>query len=423
MKVLASTRRVKPHKTQDRVQHLFMPNQLFCSARPLQVNIHMNTDQLLEQGNQHRAEHHPELALKCYAQIFGGNFNHGAAFNNYGNVLREMGYPERAIPFLHAAHDIDPKNVTAEFNLAVAYLLKGDYERGWPLYEARWRYEHMAGGKPNLPRPEWTGQDPKGKIILLVGEQGLGDQIQFLRFSANLAAAGAKIKLVLSAGVKALFAEPAGSVVGIYESGEDLGEFDYWIPMMSVPRMIGLKLETLAHQLQYVAATPVKAQEWADRLGPKKRMRIGVCWSGRKDSWIHIHKSMPVEKMAELIRRNPEHQWINLQIDATAEELAVITAAGAESFPDTVQDFADTAGLMHHLDLVISVDTANAHLAGAMGRPVWIPLNAYGNCWRWLLKRDDSPWYPSARLYRQPQMGDWDSVINRMHKFLGFFKI
>lgn len=423
MKVLASTRRVKPHKTQDRVQHLFMPNQLFCSARPLQVNIHMNTDQLLEQGNQHRAEHHPELALKCYAQIFGGNFNHGAAFNNYGNVLREMGYPERAIPFLHAAHDIDPKNVTAEFNLAVAYLLKGDYERGWPLYEARWRYEHMAGGKPNLPRPEWTGQDPKGKIILLVGEQGLGDQIQFLRFSANLAAAGAKIKLVLSAGVKALFAEPAGSVVGIYESGEDLGEFDYWIPMMSVPRMIGLKLETLAHQLQYVAATPVKAQEWADRLGPKKRMRIGVCWSGRKDSWIHNHKAMPVEKMAELIRRNPQHQWINLQIDATAEELAVITAAGAESFPDTVQDFADTAGLMHHLDLVISVDTANAHLAGAMGRPVWIPLNAYGNCWRWLLKRDDSPWYPSARLYRQPQMGDWDSVINRMHKFLGFFKI
>ena len=102
----------------------------------------MNTEQLLAQGNQHRADHQPDQALNCYAQIFGQDFNHGAAFNNYGNVLREMGYPERAIPFLHAAHEIDPANVTAEFNLAVAYLLKGDFERGWPYYEARWRYEH-----------------------------------------------------------------------------------------------------------------------------------------------------------------------------------------------------------------------------------------------------------------------------------------
>jgi hypothetical protein len=383
----------------------------------------MNINQLLEQGNQHRADHQPELALKCYAAILGEDFNHGAAFNNYGNVLREMGYPARAIPFLHAACDIDPSNVTATFNLAVAHLLRGDYELGWAFYESRWRYEHMAGVKPQLPKPEWTGEDLKDKTILFVGEQGLGDQIQFLRFSANLQSAGAKIKLVLSPGVKALFPEPAGNIIGIYEPGEDLGEYDYWIPMMSIPRVIGLKLETIAHQLQYVAATPAKAQEWADRLGPKKRMRIGVCWSGRKDSWIHNHKAMPIEKMAELIRRNPEHQWINLNVDSTAEESQIIIDAGGECYPGTIQDFADTAGLMHHLDLVISVDTANAHLAGAMGRPVWIPLNAYGNCWRWLLKREDSPWYPSARLFRQPKMGDWDSVVNKLHKFLGFFKI
>lgn len=383
----------------------------------------MNINQILEQGNQHRADHQPELALKCYATILGEDFNHGAAFNNYGNVLREMGYPARAIPFLHAARDIDPSNVTAEFNLAVSYLLKGDYENGWQYYESRWRYEHMAGVKPKLPKPEWSGQDLKDKTILIVGEQGLGDQIQFLRFTANLQSVGAKIKLVMSSGVKALFPEPAGNIIGIYEPGEDLGEYDYWISMMSIPRVIGLRLETIAHQLQYVAATPAKAHEWADRLGPKKRMRIGVCWSGRKDSWIHNHKAMPVEKMAELIRRNPEHQWINLNVDSTEEESQIIIAAGGECYPGTIKDFADTAGLMHHLDLVISVDTANAHLAGAMGRPVWIPLNAYGNCWRWLLKREDSPWYPSARLYRQPQMGDWDSVINKMHKFLGFFKI
>ncbi len=383
----------------------------------------MNINELLDQGNQHRADHHPELALKCYAAVLGEDFNHGAAFNNYGNVLREMGYPARAIPFLHAAHDIDPSNVTAEFNLAVAYLLNGDYERGWPYYEARWRYEHMAGVKPQLPKPEWKGEDLKDKTILLVGEQGLGDQIQFLRFSANLQSAGAKIKLVLSAGVKSLFPTPAGNIVGIYEPGEDLGEYDYWIAMMSIPGVIGLKLDTIAHQLQYVAAEPAKAQEWANRLGPKTKMRIGVCWSGRKDSWIHNHKAMPVEKMAELIRRNPQHQWINLTVDSSPEEAQIIIDAGGECYPGTIKDFADTAGLMHHLDLVISVDTANAHLAGAMGRPVWIPLNAYGNCWRWLLKREDSPWYPSARLFRQPRMGDWDSVVNKLHKFLDFFKI
>ena len=383
----------------------------------------MNINELLDQGNQHRADHHPELALKCYAAVLGEDFNHGAAFNNYGNVLREMGYPARAIPFLHAAHDIDPSNVTAEFNLAVAYLLNGDYERGWPYYEARWRYEHMAGVKPQLPKPEWKGEDLKDKTILLVGEQGLGDQIQFLRFSDNLQSAGAKIKIVLSAGVKSLFPTPAGNIVGIYEPGEDLGEYDYWIAMMSIPGVIGLKLDTIAHQLQYVAAEPAKAQEWANRLGPKTKMRIGVCWSGRKDSWIHNHKAMPVEKMAELIRRNPQHQWINLTVDSSPEEAQIIIDAGGECYPGTIKDFADTAGLMHHLDLVISVDTANAHLAGAMGRPVWIPLNAYGNCWRWLLKREDSPWYPSARLFRQPRMGDWDSVVNKLHKFLDFFKI
>jgi hypothetical protein len=383
----------------------------------------MNINQLLEQGNQHRSDNQPEQALKCYAAILGEDFNHSAAFNNYGNVLREMGYPARAIPFLHAARDIDPSNVTTEFNLAVAFLLKGDYELGWAYYESRWRYEHMAGVKPQLPKPEWAGEDLKDKTILIVGEQGLGDQIQFLRFSANLQSAGTKIKLVLSPGVKALFPGPAGNIIGIYEPGEDLGDYDYWIPMMSIPRVIKLRLKTIAHQLQYVAATPAKAQEWADRLGTKKRMRIGVCWSGRKDSWIHNHKAMPVEKMAELIQRNPEHQWINLNVDSTQEESQIIIDAGGECYPGTIQDFSDTAGLMHHLDLVISVDTANAHLAGAMGRPVWIPLNAYGNCWRWLLKREDSPWYPSARLFRQPVMGDWDSVVNKLHKFLKFFKI
>jgi len=423
MRVLVATRQGKsPHKTQYCVD-LYLAKTIYFSQGCDIIKYLMNHQELIEQGNQHRNENHPELALKCYAQVFAEDFNHSAAFNNYGNVLREMGYPARAIPFLHAAQEINPGDVTSEFNLAVAYLLNGDYARGWPLYESRWRFEHLAGTKPTLSEPEWTGQDLRDKTLLIMGEQGLGDQIQFIRFTANLHSTGVKIKLLLNPSIKPLFPQPAGTIVGVYEPGEALGEFDYWIAMMDIPKVIGMTLGNIAHQLQYIAADPAKTQTWADRLGAKNRMRIGVCWSGRKDSWIHRHKSMPVEKMANLIRRNPEHQWINLQMDATDEETAVITAAGAECFPGTIRDFSDTAGLMHHLDLVISVDTANAHMAGALGRPVWIPLNAYGNCWRWLTRREDSPWYPSARLFRQPQMGDWDSVIDKMHKFLGWFKI
>jgi hypothetical protein len=235
-----------------------------------------------------------------------------------------MGYPERAIPFLHAAHNIDPTNVTAEFNLAVAYLLKGDFERGWQYYEARWRYEHMAGVKPNLSQPEWTGQDLKDKIILLVGEQGLGDQIQFVRFAANLTAAGAKIKLVLSEGVKALFPDQAGGIIGVYKSGEDLGEFDYWIPIMSIPGVLGITLENLPQDLQYIEADKNLVQEWQKRLGFKNRLRVGFCWSGRRDTWINQHKAMPFIEMLTLIKQNPDYEWINLQIDCTPEEEQIL---------------------------------------------------------------------------------------------------
>jgi hypothetical protein len=385
----------------------------------------MTTDDLIASGNWAREQHNPDQAIACYAQAFVQDPNHSGAFNNYGNVLREMGHAQRAIPFLETARLLDPASVTAEFNLAVAHLMLGNYEQGWQLYESRWRYEHLEGTKPQLPKPEWSGQDLQGKTILVIGEQGLGDQIQFLRFTGNLLDLGAKVRLHVSPSIQPLLINTPPGIVGVTSNTEDvIGEFDYWVAMMSLPRLLHMKLENVQHYLQYVQPDAERVKVWAQRLGiPKTRMRIGVAWSGRRDSWINQHKSMPAETMAALVRKFPEHQWINLQVDADAEDEAIVKAAGVECYPGTIGDFADTAALMHHLDLVISVDTAAAHLAGAMGRPVWIPLNSYGHCWRWMLDRDDSPWYTTARLFRQEKYGDWSAPMAKIEKFLGFFKI
>ena len=402
-----------------------MENGFILPSMTVFLNIFMNTNDLIASGNLAREQHDPEKAIAFYAQAFVQDPNHSGAFNNYGNVLREMGHTQRAIPFLETARLLDPSSVTAEFNLAVAHLMLGNYEQGWRLYESRWRYEHLDGTKPKLPSPEWQGEDLRGKTILVIGEQGLGDQIQFLRFTGNLLDMGAKIRLHVSPGIKPLLINTPEAIVGITCNTEDeIGPFDYWVAMMSLPRLLHMKLENVQHYLQYVQPDPERVKAWSERLGiPKNRMRIGVAWSGRRDSWINQHKSMSAETMAALVRKYPEHQWVSLQVDASDEDTAVIKAAGVECYPGTIKDFADTAALMHHLDLVISVDTAAAHLAGAMGRPVWIPLNSYGPCWRWMQNRDDSPWYTTARLFRQEKYGDWSAPMAKIAKFLGFFKI
>jgi ADP-heptose:LPS heptosyltransferase len=152
-------------------------------------------------------------------------------------------------------------------------------------------------------------------------------------------------------------------------------------------------------------------------------MRIGFSWSGRPDSWLNQHKAVPFEKMLDLIRSTPQYEWINLQVDATPEQEAAMAAAGVTMYPGTVNSFLDTASLMTHMDIVLSVDTAVSHLAAALGRPAWIMLNAFATDWRWLLNRDDSPWYSTARLFRQPSMGDWNSVLKKVEQYLKWYKV
>lgn len=381
----------------------------------------MHTEELIALGNQAREDSYPELALRYYAQALTQDRNSASAFNNYGNVLRECGDPEGAIPFLQRSITLAPTHPTAQFNLAVAYLLAGNLERGWAQYESRWNYEHLAGTLPNYAQPRWTGQDIQGKTVMIMGEQGHGDNIQFVRFVDDIRRRGARPILAVSPSLKPLLLGP--SIPDIVCPGDPLPAFDYWIPIMSIPGVVGSTLNNLAPVQYYLTADTNLQRDWQQRLGPKTRLRVGFCWSGRRDTWINRHKGMPFEQMLALIKRNPGYQWVNLQCDCTDAEEAALIEAGVTAYPGSIQSFADSAALLMHMDVILSVDTAVAHLAGALGRPVWVMLSQYALDWRWLLNRDDSPWYTTARLFRQPGMGDWASVTERIHKFLSWYKI
>jgi hypothetical protein len=382
----------------------------------------MNSSELIEAGNQHRADHAPEQALQCYAQAFVQDPECAAAFNNYGNVQREMGHPDRAVPFLQHAATLYPANITARFNLAVCYLLQGNYAQGWPAYESRWDYEHLAGTEPKYSQPRWRGEDLRGKTILVVGEQGHGDCIQFVRFVYNLHEQGAQVKLQVTDGLIPLLSS-SNIIQQVTGYAQDPGHFDYWVPIMSIPGLLGITVENLPRIQSYMSADPALHAAWLERLGPKRRMRVGISWSGRRDAWLNQHKGVPFETVLDMIRSAPEYEWINLQIDVTDDEERALADAGVTRYPGSITSFADTAALIMCADVVISVDTAITHLAGSLGRPVWVMLNQYSCDWRWLLNRDSSPWYSTARLFRQPVRGDWASVTRKITQYLGWFKV
>jgi hypothetical protein len=382
----------------------------------------MDINNLIEQGNQHREQHRPWEALHCYGQALLADPDSFSAWNNYGNVLRELGQPRRSIPFIQHAMAIDPSNTVAPFNLAVAYLLAGDYTQGWPAYESRWNFEHLSGLLPKFEQPRWAGEDIKGKTILLVGEQGLGDTIQFARYALAISMMGTDVALMVPPGLQKLLRNPQALKYTLV-SDDELPKFDCWAPLMSLPGIFRQTLDNFQAPLQYISAPPDSQKIWRSRLGDKTRLRIGISWTGRRDTWINQHKSVPVDMIAQLIARFPQHRWINLQIDMTDQEQTILGKTHLESYPGTIADMADTAGLIDNVDLIISVDSAISHLAAAMGKPTWIMLNKYAVDWRWLLDRDDNPWYPSARLFRQPEIDQWQPVIDKVARFVDIYKL
>lgn len=380
----------------------------------------MTYQEYMDAGVTFRERTEPENALACFGQSMILEPESAAAFNNYGNTLREMGHPSRAIPFLQHACILDPGMSTAQFNLSVAMLLAGDLRGGMKQYEHRWSFEHLQGLLPTFEQPMWRGEDLTNKNILILFEQGHGDALQFIRFVTTLKKFNPKKIFVYAGPDMVELIQGSESMYGIEVAcyQDNLPSFDTWSMLMSLPIGLNLDYSTLNSPLQYINAPNRTINEWKERLGPKTQQRIGIGWSGRRDTWINRHKAVPFDYIVNLIQRNPDKQWINLQADATNEEDSILSSLGVKQYPNTIKDWSDTAGLVHNLDLVIGVDTSVSHLAGAMGRPVWIMLSQYALDWRWLLDRGDSPWYPSAKLFRQPVRGDWASVINRVCRFL-----
>jgi hypothetical protein len=287
-----------------------------------------------------------------------------------------------------------------------------DFDRGWEKYEWRWELADELwgfGSKPAFAQPAWDGTgDIAGKTILLHAEQGYGDTIQFCRYAPLVAEKGAKVILSVQPSLKRLLSGFGGAQTVLAE-GEDLPAFDLHCPILSLPRAFRTRLETIPPPAPPSVPSQL-TKEWETRLGHGKP-RIGIAWSGRPSHKNDHNRSLPLRAMLGLLDLPIE--LVSLQKEIRSEDQGILDAAGIAHFGPALTDFLETAALVSSIDVVITVDTAVAHLACSLGRPTWILL-PYIPDWRWLLERADSPWYPTARLFRQPGIGDWDSVMREV---------
>jgi hypothetical protein len=320
-----------------------------------------------------------------------------------------------------------PHNFNAHLLKGKAHLQLGEFAEGWSLYEAR--AHGVLGASPKrdslrlLPAPWLGAEDVADKTVWVRCEAGFGDTIQFCRFAFLLKDRGARVILRVQNSLVRLLSrlDPEIEVIGEGD-GEDLiyrpGEWDYQIPLESLPLAFRTRLGTIPAAESYIAPDPADVRRWAVRLGAATRPRIGIVWSGNPGHPNDCNRSVGLDRLRGLFGFDAD--WICPQKDLRPEDMETLGLSGRTSyfgqvrfFGDAIQDFADTAALVANLDLVISVDTSIAHLAGAMGKPLWIMLPFVAE-WRWLMHREDCPWYPTARLFRQPVEGDWDSVVERI---------
>ncbi len=290
-------------------------------------------------------------------------------------------------------------------------LLLGRFEQGWRQFE--WRKK--CGGPIAArcyPQPLWLGEeDIAGKTLFIWCEQGLGDTIQFCRYAKLAEARNAKVIMSVQEPLRGLLKQ-ISPTIQIINQGEVPTDFDYHCPLLSLPLAFRTTLETIPAELQYLKADEELRVAWAARLSPKTKPRLGLVWSGRTTHPNDHNRSIELEQFIPILGSHLD--WICLQKEIREKDLALLRQLGHIAFfGDELRDFSDTTALLTQMDLVVTVDTSVAHLAGAMGKPVWLLL-PYDPDWRWLLDRDDSPWYPSARLFRQQEIGNWAAVIDQV---------
>jgi len=349
-------------------------------------------------------------AVDSYQQSLRLNPKSLEIHNNLGNVLTHLGDLDGAIAAYSAALEIMPQSVDVHHNLAMTLLRSGRFEEGWAEYEWRWRSKQLAAVRRNFAQPQWDGEPLGDRVLLVHAEQGFGDTLQFCRYASRI---GGRVIVEVQPELARLLQNLAG--VEVIPRGHPLPKFDVHCPIMSLPGLIEPTPDPTHHADPYISAEPSQVALWRARLTPLKGLRVGLVWAGgnRPDQptleAVNRRRSMTLAMLAPLAQVSGV-SFVSLQKGAPAVEAAAPPEGlTVHDFTADLNDFADTAALVANLDLVITVDTAVAHLAAALGRPVWM-ANRFDSCWRWLTDRRSSPWYPTLTQFCQPAPGDWDSV-------------
>ncbi|MBX9677746.1 MAG: tetratricopeptide repeat-containing glycosyltransferase family protein [Gemmataceae bacterium] len=357
-----------------------------------------------------------EEAIAAYREALRLHSNEAEIHNNLGTALAALNRPEEALACYRHALRLKPEYPEVRWHQALTWLTLGDFERGWPEYEWRWRRRRSR--PRNLEGPLWDGSPLPGKSLLLWCEQGLGDSIQFARYVALAKERVGNLILEGPSVLRPLLSSCKGVDQWI-NVGEPLPAFAAHAPLMTLPKIFETTLVTIPNQTPYLSAEADKIAEWKVELNatmPAGNLRVGIAWQGNPNHRWDRHRSFPIDWFDELAR-TPGVSLVSLQKGHGAEQLSefrrqhAVLDLGTRSDPDGV--FRDTPAIVSNLDLVICCDTSLAHLAGAMNVPVWIPLAKMAD-WRWLRLRSDSPWYPSLRLFRQKQHGEWSDVFEKI---------
>jgi tetratricopeptide (TPR) repeat protein len=352
-----------------------------------------------------------EEALACFDQALEFEAENINALNGRGNALSALARAAEAIASYDQALKIAPETPESHWNRSLTLLRLGDYEEGWREYEWRWKTENFPSKVRSFEKPLWLGENSlAGKTILLHAEQGFGDTLQFGRYIPLVAALGAKVIVEVQPPLKSIFSaiDGASLVIG---AGDDLPDFDFHCPLLSLPLAFKARLHTIPGNVPYLAPDVTRTSKFCNLARKSGERLVGIAWAGRPTFGGDKTRSIGLERMTPILSV-PGVQFVGIQKDLRPGDQEILAKhSNLNWVGDQLKDFGDTAGLMSMLDLVISSDTSVVHLAGALGRPIWVLLEHTPD-WRWLLDRGDSPWYPTARLFRQPNPADWQSVIS-----------
>lgn len=355
-------------------------------------------------------------AISCYRAAITLDPGFVRAHYNLANAFLRSGLYQEAIESVKSTIQLDPSHADAHWLLGMLLLQSGDFQNGWREYEWRWKARAFTCRMPELGCPQWDGSLLQGRTLLIHMEQGRGDMIQFIRYAPLVAAMGGNVVACAAPELVSLLTTVEGLGV-VVDNGGELPDYDLHIPVQSLPYVFGTTLETIPCRIPYLRPDPFKVEAWRQKIVYDKRLRIGLIWQGTPDHIDDRNRSCPLQELRPLLSLE-EFNFFSLQVGAGSEQLdACSSESSIVDLTDSIRDFSDTAALMAHLDLVISVDTAGAHLAGALGKPVWLLL-PYIAEWRWMLEREDSPWYPGMRLFRQTSPGNWCALIEYVRQEL-----